>query len=329
MEKVKSKSLMANDPSWLRRSNYYLLEFIIALIGVSVSLFFFDQALFSLMQYFKGEELSGFLANSVFFIASVALVWLPLTIIFYKRSRHEEINRPEVASTKLRRFFLYVFMIIMLFAAAGFSVAALYSVFQMIFGIESFNDLFVQLTLPAIFAAALHAAVFWSFLKKPSQKGIKEFVFGFSSIGLALVILLVLAAGVQARGSLIDEKISEDLSYINDEVQNYYSENRSLPDDLNELSLDSAVKDRAGSYGYVYEKQRARSFGLCAEFKTESKTGSSRPNFSYSSPQFDIHGKGKECFDLKVSGSNYYDILESEPDYNPNIDSLFDYNKAY
>jgi len=316
-------------PNWATRSQYYLLEFIVALIGLSVVAVLIDRMLFVLMQYAVDQPTGVSLFDrSNLIIIAMALVWTPITALFYARSRSEEVNRPAVANTKLRRFFLYVFMLGTLAAAIGFTLSALFSVLQMAFGVTSSSDTLVITTIPSILAAVLHGYIFRAFMVANSPVAIRRFVSIVSGVSIILLVVLLVVTAVRSGSALTDEKISDDLKTISEKVRLYTADNNELPGDLSELQLPSDIQKRAGKHGYKYVKSGSTGdYKLCANFKTDTSLADSTTKYYYQmNADFAHHKKGQHCFEETTvtpygastrpsTPSMYDDILNSMENY--------------
>ena len=323
-------------PAWARRSRYYLMEFIAALLGLAATAYLLDRAVFALTRYLSDANAVGTIDDRMNLgVVAALLVVLPLTLVFYKRSRFEELDRPPVAKTKLRRFFLYIFMLVMLLNAVGFMVAAIYSALMIAFGAAEIGETLLRQTAPALLAAMIHGYIFRVFMKTNSVSQIKEFTFTFGLIGTVLFVALLVMTSIQARSSLIDQKTSRDLHEIGVKVDEYYRQNNRLPARLEDLDLDKSLDRRASRHNYTYQTHTTYSYQLCATFKSKS-SGSMHDEMPrimpaervvYPTPvdaNFSVHDKGHQCFDVAVGSQvNPYDTPAStgaaEPSQEPLI----------
>ena len=323
-------------PAWATRSQYYLLEFIVALIGLSVVTALIDRMLFILMQYAVDAPVGATLFDkSNLVIVAMALVWTPIMALFYARSRSEEINRPAVANTKLRRFFLYVFMLGTLVATTGFTLSALLSLLQMAFGATSSSDTLVTVTIPSILAAVLHGYIFRTFMEANTTVGVRRFVSLVGGVSVILLAVLLGVTAVRSGGALTDEKISSDLKTISEKIRLYVADNNEMPANMGALQLSSDIEKRAGKYGYTYEQNGTLGdYKLCAKFKTDTSLGEQPAKYYYQiSPDFSHHKKGQHCFEGSAMAapygastrpstpSTYDDIMDSMENYKSSMGS--------
>ena len=332
---VKSK-IRFKFPSWTTRSQYYLLEFIVALIGLSIVAVLIDRMVFVLMHYTVDESAGATLFDrSNLMVIAMALVWTPITALFYARSRSEEINRPAVADTKLRRFFLYVFMLGTLVAAIGFMLSALVSLLQIAFDINPSSDTLVTVTLPSLLATVLHGYIFRTFMVANTAVNIRRFVAIISGASLVLLVTLLVTTAARSGGALTDQKISSDLQTISEKVRLYAADNSQMPKSLNDLQLSSDTQKRVSKHGYTYSQSSSSGdYKLCANFKIDTSLGESTMKYYYQvTPDFSHHKKGQHCFEESAMAtpygastrssapSSYDDILNSMENYKSSMGS--------
>ena len=326
-----------NVPLWARRSKYYLMEFIAALAGLLMTTFLLDRVLFALMHYLNDAEATSSTYDQMnLWVLSMLLVVLPVTLLFYKRTRFEELDRPVVATTKLRRFFLYTFMLVTLAATVSFAIATVYSIQIILFGAAEVSDTLLQQTIPALAAAMIHGYVFRTFMRNNSVAQIKEFAATLGMVGVILFAALLILSSLQARNTLIDEKTSKDLRAISVSVDDYYREHGKLPTTLTQLGLDKSVTRRGEKHGYSYATRGSYGYKLCAVFKAQGVGGDdmdtliSAKRAIYPAPtahNFYVHDKGNHCFELSAgsSVSPLYDDSAtgaSEPYSAPELNTL-------
>lgn len=289
------------------------MEFIAALAGLTASAFLLDRVVFALGKYLnEAEATSSNYDQMNLWALSMVLVILPLTILLYMRTRTEELDRFSVANTKLRRFFLYTFMLGMLGAAVVFAVIAVYSLQSIAFGAVEVSDTLLLQAIPATIAAAVHAYIFRTFMRPNTVVHIKEFAATMGVVGFILFAALLLMSSLQARNSLVDDRTSKDLKTISIKVDDYYRENGKLPSELSQLGLDKSVLRRGEKHDYTYTTRTGYSYKLCATFRAtgiggeDSDTLLSAERAIYPAPttnNFYAHDKGKYCFELSVGSS--------------------------
>ncbi|HSX28641.1 MAG TPA: DUF5671 domain-containing protein [Candidatus Saccharimonadales bacterium] len=297
-------------PVWAMRSKYYLMEFIAALGGLLVTTVILDRVLFGITRYLADSQGTRSVGDQLnLWAVAFLIVALPVTLLFYKRSRFEELERPAVATTKLRRFFLYIFMLAMLAGSVLFAVYALYTLLSALLGATEIGDALLQQTLPAALAAGLNGFVFRSLMRVDSPTHIKEFAVLYGGIGVVLLVALLVMTSVQARSSLVDEKTSNDLQTVSAQVEEYYSQKGQLPNNLSDLTLDKSLLRRGEKHGYTFSKRSAQSYRLCATFKSKRTDAINadvtpaplkRSTLIPTETNFTVHDAGNYCFTINA-----------------------------
>ncbi|MFZ4631829.1 MAG: DUF5671 domain-containing protein [Patescibacteria group bacterium] len=149
----------------------------------------------------------------------------------------------------------------------------------------------------------------------------------FFIISLALVVAAFIAAFFfvespkNARNRLLDEKVINNISNLENSVNSYYESYKKLPDNLEALKtgknfyLDNfSLVDPETKQAIVYQKVSETEFKFCATFRTDSRKDSSgrdvaTPYQVYpSSPGDKNHAAGYQC----VPG-NLWSVIKAEP----------------
>lgn len=137
---------------------------------------------------------------------------------------------------------------------------------------------------------------------------IKEYIIiGALSIivGVTLIYGFVAAGGPgAARKQKLDETRVQNLQNVKNLIDNYYADNKVLPENLDELKTSASGFSGDGDFfadpetkeRYVYETTGSRNYQLCATFSAKS---TSHQEAYYGSGEFK-HDSGYQCFNLKV-----------------------------
>lgn len=320
----KSKSDSSKTPGFLERTSMYGFELFMSLFGLVTTLVVIDYGVFVLFNYFMGFEGSNsFFSEFTIWIISAMIVWLPVTLVFYLRSRSETVRNKEHSSTVLYKVLMSIYHFFIITGAVLLAFIAIYTLIRTLATPdEPFVDMLVRVILPAIIAVFVHIGLMFAYTKngKPSKN---LFVSVFGGVSLALIVtLLVISIGV-LRGVKQDETTSGDLSRIQSAIAGYQYTKKDTPNNLAQLSLlNKDTKERLSKYDYTrVDNQR---YELCAEFNTSTKN-SSRYDPMPASPVDEegeyhtyasvySHDKGRVCYKLRTA-SRYYDksVIE-QPD---------------
>lgn len=321
---VKSRSGSEKALGFLDRTSMYGFELFMALFGLVTTLIVIDYGIFALFNYFMGFEGSNsFFSEFTIWIISAMIVWLPVTLTFYLRSRSDTERNKDYSSTTLYKVLMSIYHFFVITGAALLAFIAIYTLIRTsVTPDEPFVDMLVRVVLPALVAVLVHIGLMFAYTKsgRPS-KSMFAGIFGGASLAL-IVTLLVVSIGV-LRGVKQDEITSGDLSRIQSAIADYQYTKKDTPGDLSQLSLlNKDTKARLSKYDYKrVDDQR---YELCAEFNTSTKNSSRYDPMpvgpvdeegeyhTYASVY--SHDKGRVCYKLRTS-SKYYDksVIE-QPD---------------
>ena len=124
-------------------------------------------------------------------------------------------------------------------------------------------------------------------------------VFTVFSVGLVL-LQYVLTADVR-----YDQQTESDLQRIEEAVNLHVQDDGALPENIDRLQLEDALRERADSRIYEYkvlertqESSTEISYELCAEFMSDELDGIQTPDMADYS--FEVHPAGRHCFTRTV-----------------------------
>ncbi len=312
--------------------SWYGLELALSVVGLLVTTVIINYAIYALVNYAKGIDnplAVRFLGEFSLWVAASMIIWLPLAVIFYLRTRAEIDRHPATKERLVHKLFVGYFLFNVVLAIAGTMFSVVYALIRMAVGIDDqASDTAVRTVLPGILAAAVNIGLFWAYGK---HEGLSRKLFSMIIGGLGVIVTIALLAMSvsNVQGANRDEKAASDLSEIQSQMSSYYSSKRSLPNTLHDLEgLKTETKGRLSRYDY--KKDAATKYQLCATFVTDTQKqqgyeasaryGNDDYYSSYAS--FSVHGTGEKCFKLKVGYSSYYDdILNGS---GSNGSSLFD-----
>ena len=135
----------------------------------------------------------------------------------------------------------------------------------------------------------------------------------YYGIAMSIVAILAIGYGVSyietpagVRDMRIDEQQIMDLQTIQYQIENYYTLNKELPNNLTDIKTGPRLPEAAEREAYSYEKTEL-GFNLCATFARESQP----QEFGWIPPIDDTafiknrddwsHGEGRYCFERVVS----------------------------
>ena len=283
-------------PGWLTQTNFYILEYAIGLLALVITVLLLDHAFYALLQYVNDRSTLENLGESAVRTVGLAIVWLPLAMALYLRTRSQEQSQRALENDKLRRFFSFVFMTVIVVSTAIFAYFAIRALFEWIFGAQLPRDALVGLFLPAALSAAVGKYVIWQSLQANNPLTTQRFIRYFSGVAVVVFVVLFAVGLGKARNAVIDNQTSADLSIIAASVNNFTNAQGSMPTSLGSLSLPNSVLTRGNKYGYSYTAVGNGEFKVCGDFKA-ANSGTGRAN---EGPDFLLHNAGFQCFTLAV-----------------------------
>lgn len=136
----------------------------------------------------------------------------------------------------------------------------------------------------------------------------------------AIAIIAALGQVSIARVQAKDRQTASDLLMIRSSVEGYVSEKGRLPETLDQLKMESELKQRAANENYGYEKISASNYKLCANFQRESRRALAavRAMASHTVGKVDRdpyeHKKGYDCFEYHSSAVSHINLIPGRAD---------------
>lgn len=311
----KTGEITAKRPGFFERTSIYGFELFTALFGLVTTLVVVDYGIFALFNYLRSlSGLTSYVGEITIWVVAAMIVWLPVTIVFYLRSRSEYEKHPLHGSSALHKVLVSIYYVTVLFGAIGLAFALIYALVHLaVSPEESVPDVLVRVVVPAFIATLVHVGMMFAYPKsgRPTRK-----IFAASFGVLAAVIaglLLVVSAGY-VRASKTDEITTNDLNALQASITSYVSENKALPEKIDAVK-DLSKEAQARIDRYSYSTQGTEKYTLCADFLTDTtsqKSGGevvpmvaqddgSTSSDGYSSyMNFSVHAKGTVCYKLRV-----------------------------
>lgn len=313
-------------PEWRKYftgTGMYGFELLMATFGLTTAAIVIDYGLFAFFNYVKGAD-AGY--NAALFgefslwIVAAMLVWLPLAIVFYLRTRGQLAATPERRQSTLHKVLVSIYQFVNIIIAAGALFAVFYSLIRPLVngaGGEEFGNILVRVTLPALLMIAVHG---WALMAYGRSQRMTRKLFGmvFVGVGLLVMVGLLVASVGTIRGKAMDDKRESDLSKLSTAISSHYRSKRALPKALSDVDVDeSKLNLSVDEYSYV--RQGTYRYELCTKFATSttSQAGkSSGIDREYSSyPSFSYHDKGSHCFKIQVASTYSPLDLDDYDDY--------------
>lgn len=303
---------------FIDRVSVYGLEFAVAMVTLVIAASVLSFATYALCNYLAYDSVGTGRGYFALWSSASTIVWVPVALLFYLRSRAYIAQHPEVTSHSVQRVFTIIFQVVMILTIISFSVAAVYAALMSLVKPDETGQMLLGVALPSAISALLFGGALVSFFRQPVVRR-RTFAIVFSIVALAIVIPTIIVSVVSLRAVNEDQTKETDLYAIKMAVEDYERENDKTPATLSDVTshlADDAVERRLNQYSY--KRIDDNRYQLCADFTASSsyRASSSRPELTTDSYQsytsFNEHDKGRNCFKLRTSYSSIYDRLESD-----------------
>lgn len=216
-------------------------------------------------------------------------------------------------NSNVRKWLTYFILLITSVEMIGWMIAVINNFLN--------GEFTLKFILKAITALGISIIIFTFYLhdiKREEFVGKKDKITKLYLCGsLALIIIAFIASlfavetPTQARNRKLDEAIISDFNNISTAIENYYQDNKKLPNNLNGLKEDSNfltgddIKDPIDGQEYEYKIIDDKTYELCAAFRISNKDESEIKN-EYSAPayiysEFYLHDSGYQCLKNKIN----------------------------
>lgn len=262
----------------------------------------------------------GNYAGEIITPSSILLVIFPVFILTSWLWSKDLASHPEKREIKFRKWLIYL----TLFAAAITIMVDLITLIASFYHGE-LTSRFVYKVLAVLLVAAGAFSYYFLDLKRSVRLKPTLSAWVASMVVLAALIggFFLVGSPAQQRARRFDERRVNDLQTIQMQLVNYWMQKEELPESLQvlenkQLSGFVLPKDPETGVDYIYKKLTVFSFEICANFKTDSKTGPygyksklayppTRPVFfpEDSLMQNWSHGLGETCFERTIDPELY------------------------
>lgn len=176
------------------------------------------------------------------------------------------------------------------------------------------GDLTLKFILKSITAIGISASIFTFFLYDIKRENVKEkdniikaYLYGSLVFVLAVFIssLFFVESPLETRNRKIDQAVINSFSSIDHAVDMYFEEFDKMPTNLEELKGESEyLRDRdlidpETKKVFEYKITGARTFDLCATFRTSNKDKENESPYRYLSENA-LHDSGHQCLKRKL-----------------------------
>ena len=293
---------------FFQRTSMYGFELFMALFGLVTSLIVIDYSLFALAEYLFVPQSNSYAGELMIWVVAAMIVWLPVTIVFYLRSRAELERNDVLAGVLSHKMLLSLYYFSVIFGAIILGFIAMYSLIRVAVTPDaSVSQVLLRVVLPSVVAIAIHVGMMFAMRrsKRPSRR-VFALAFGASAAVLAGVLLVI--SIIVVRGSRQDEIILNDFNSLDNAISIYKNDHGTTPNALADLQgFDTQAQGRFKTY--AYSKVDDTRYQLCANFATNTivhdgwnQTPGVVPMEEYRDVvSIYAHESGHQCFKLVAS----------------------------
>lgn len=299
-------------PRFIDRVSVYGLEFAVAMVTLIISASVLSFATFALCNYLANDMVGSEGGYFALWSSASTIVWVPVAMMFYLRSRGYMAQHPDVSSHPVQKVFTIIFQVLMILTIISFAVAAVFAGLTSLVEPGQTADILLGIALPSAISALLFGGVLVSFFSRPVVRR-RTFALVFALVSLIIIVPTIVVSVVSLRGVNADEYRETDLYAIKSAIDDYARDNAKTPDELSDIRslVDDEVAGRISDY--EYRRIGDDRYRLCADFTAESSYRSSLPvsgDRYQTYVSFSQHDAGQNCYGLRIPYSSTYDILE-------------------
>lgn len=309
---VSSKISSVEKTPWYRRftqrTSLYGFELIVSTIGLLTTTSVVIYGVYVLCNYFVGIDEASvrqFVGQASLWLMSTMIVWLPLTLFFYLRTRGEAAVVPAREASGLHKFIIGAYRFVLLMVIVGLLFSAVYSIIRLLVSVDdSAHEVILRVAVPGVIGAIVASGMSLAYTRLVSSR---RGIFSASVAGLGLVVMIAVfsvSAGL-IRDDALDTRTKSDLGRIQTHVRTYFNDNQNIPNNLDQLTgLPQETRDRLSTYRYT--KINSTRYTLCATFSTDTLTSrdeivqSQSEEYEYYASFYD-HPRGEKCYKLTAS----------------------------
>lgn len=305
--------------------------YLLSVVTMAISSIAFGTIIFQIINVYLPDVLSYESTSSAYNTMRYAMAGLivvfPVYVWLMKfLGKDIEIN-PEKKELRIRKWLLYFTLFVSAVVIIGDLITLIYNFLQ--------GELSVRFALKFLTILLISGVIFIYYKKILKSEEVIRGSFILSILPKIIIVIIgasiisgLFIAGLPKDQRLVrlDERRISDLSSIDNQIENYWINNRKLPNTLSQLETGlniSLPNDPVANISYEYNKKSDLKFELCAVFQTSAKDnvnndiGMLKPvNQFYA--QLQNHKQGRDCFEKIINPSNYnYPTKEFVPTEGP------------
>ena len=270
-----------NEKHAAKYTYYYLLSLIaLVFLGVSIGLVYFGVINRSILDpllnnYYSYSGISGSLKFAISAILIATPIYFSSTILIEKGLKKKELS----PDSGVRKFLTYFILLVSSLIILGVFITIIYQFLDGGLGLK----LFLKSLTVFLISALVFSYYFYDIKngENESAKMVKKIFFYFSLVvvvGSFILALFFVESPRAARERRSDEKLLNNISRLQYQVEDYYYKNKALPvlisdlskkDSFNRFDENNFIDPETGE-AIVYNKKGELEFELCGTFRTSN-----------------------------------------------------------
>ncbi|MGH7218156.1 MAG: hypothetical protein ACREGE_01780 [Candidatus Microsaccharimonas sp.] len=257
-----------------------------------------------------GADVSGIVPYAI----AATIVMLPIafvTDLFYRK--HEPITKTGAATV-----IMVIHAVIFALLGIGALIVSVFTELNALINVERASDVVMVIVLSSLFSTLVYTAAFVRTLN-PFKKPLGTRIYAFAMLGVALLLLTFAIVGpvLTTIATRNDRLIENNLSSVENAVQDYVRDNGELPANLDQVSIfdedaESLVKNGEVKYTPEGVEPATTSFGstylryqLCVTYDRENND-SGYSSYYAQNDEYETyvrttpHDAGEVCYKLRT-----------------------------
>ena len=182
-----AKNEEQNVPRFVDRVSVYGLELAVAMVTLIISASVLSIASYALGNYLAGELPSIGAGYFALWMSASTIVWVPVALLFYLRSRAYMAAHPEVAANPVQRTFVIIYQVFVILVIISFALSAVYTTLMSLVKADDTSNLLLGGALPSAVSALIFGGALVAFFKRPVVRR-KTFALVFLGVSLLVIV---------------------------------------------------------------------------------------------------------------------------------------------
>ncbi len=290
---------------------YYLLSLVSLLfVALSTGMIIF-QIINKYVVDIINEYSASYSSDALRFAISALVIATPIFFLMSRQIYKFLFQGDMRKNSAIRKWLTYFIMLVSSVVMIGWLIATLNNFLD--------GELTIKFFLKAITALGISALIFSFYfydMRRQLVAGQKDKIISIYAYGSLVFVLIVFISSLfvveppsEIRNRKMDDLILRDFSSLQRAIDEYYSENSNLPNNLAVLKEeynyinDDVLKDPETNRIYDYKIIDNKKYELCAVFRTAN----TEPELNYNFYKSDwLHESGEQCIEQRIRNKDEF-----------------------